>query len=221
MSRSKIFWGAGFALAFALTFGARSASADLVYDLTTGNSPAGLSGFPGPFAEITVHLVDSTHATLTYQALSQGAYDYRFGHAQAIDFNLNPNHVANVSVTTDVATLDTTPTSGQVDGFGNFNFTIDNQDGASDVFTHVVVSLALSNGDTFSSVSDILSGNNLGNILAAGMFAFDAGTTHVASTGFADGAVLVSGVPEPSTMAIAGLGALGFVGYSLRRRVKK
>jgi len=27
--------------------------------------------------------------------------------------------------------------------------------------------------------------------------------------------------PEPSSMAIAGLGALGFVGYGLRRRVKK
>jgi len=28
-------------------------------------------------------------------------------------------------------------------------------------------------------------------------------------------------VPEPSTLAIAGLGALGFVGYGLRRRLKK
>ncbi len=28
-------------------------------------------------------------------------------------------------------------------------------------------------------------------------------------------------VPEPSTMAIAGLGALGFMGYGLRRRLKK
>lgn len=28
-------------------------------------------------------------------------------------------------------------------------------------------------------------------------------------------------VPEPSTMAIAGLGALGFIGYGLRRRLKK
>jgi hypothetical protein len=28
-------------------------------------------------------------------------------------------------------------------------------------------------------------------------------------------------VPEPSTLAIAGLGALGFMGYGLRRRLKK
>jgi hypothetical protein len=27
--------------------------------------------------------------------------------------------------------------------------------------------------------------------------------------------------PEPSSMAIAGLGALGFIGYGLRRRLKK
>lgn len=38
------------------------------------------------------------------------------------------------------------------------------------------------------------------------------------NTGFASGAVLV---PEPSTMAIAGLGALGFVGFGLRRRLEK
>jgi len=30
--------------------------------------------------------------------------------------------------------------------------------------------------------------------------------------------IIQSAVPEPSTMAIAGLGALGFIGYSLRRR---
>jgi hypothetical protein len=31
----------------------------------------------------------------------------------------------------------------------------------------------------------------------------------------------VAAVPEPSTMAIAGLGTLGFMGYGLRRRLKK
>jgi len=37
-------------------------------------------------------------------------------------------------------------------------------------------------------------------------------------TGFAFGGTVV---PEPSSLAIAGLGALGFVGYGLRRRPKK
>jgi hypothetical protein len=32
---------------------------------------------------------------------------------------------------------------------------------------------------------------------------------------------LTPGTPEPSTLAIAGLGALGFLGYSLRRRKAK
>lgn len=32
---------------------------------------------------------------------------------------------------------------------------------------------------------------------------------------------LITAVPEPSALAIAGLGALGFLGYGLRRRVKK
>jgi len=36
-----------------------------------------------------------------------------------------------------------------------------------------------------------------------------------------NGSTTVSAVPEPSTMALAGLGALGFVGYALRRRKAK
>jgi hypothetical protein len=35
------------------------------------------------------------------------------------------------------------------------------------------------------------------------------------------GDVTTSPVPEPSTMAIAGLGAIGFIGFGLRRRLKK
>jgi hypothetical protein len=42
------------------------------------------------------------------------------------------------------------------------------------------------------------------------------------SFGTAPDATLPAGVvPEPSTLAIAGLGALGFIGYGLRRRLKK
>jgi len=36
-----------------------------------------------------------------------------------------------------------------------------------------------------------------------------------------DGEGTITGTPEPSTMAIAGLGMLGFVGFGLRRRLKK
>lgn len=39
-----------------------------------------------------------------------------------------------------------------------------------------------------------------------------------ASTNVTSGDVLTSPVPEPSTMAIAGLGALGLIGFGLRRR---
>jgi hypothetical protein len=34
-------------------------------------------------------------------------------------------------------------------------------------------------------------------------------------------ALTTNPVPEPSTLAVAGLGALGFMGYGLRRRLRK
>jgi hypothetical protein len=43
-------------------------------------------------------------------------------------------------------------------------------------------------------------------------------------TAFTNAGLLIDSpkpIPEPSTLAIAGLGALGFVGYGLRRRLKK
>jgi hypothetical protein len=51
------------------------------------------------------------------------------------------------------------------------------------------------------------------------------GAVHVQNTpSGGSGSAFVGGtppVPEPSTLAIAGLGTLGFLGYGLRRRVKK
>jgi hypothetical protein len=38
------------------------------------------------------------------------------------------------------------------------------------------------------------------------------------ATGFVANSLAVSTTPEPSTLAIAGVGALGFIGYGLRRR---
>src|SRR5947209_5423010 len=44
--------------------GLQQAKADFIFNLTVGNS--GLSGFPGPYATVDVHLVDPTHATISF-----------------------------------------------------------------------------------------------------------------------------------------------------------
>ena len=54
--------------------GPRPASADLMFDLTAGNS--GLNGYTGPFAQVDVHLTDSTHATVTCSSLTYGGNIY-------------------------------------------------------------------------------------------------------------------------------------------------
>jgi LPXTG-motif cell wall-anchored protein len=51
-------------------------------------------------------------------------------------------------------------------------------------------------------------------------FVIRQGLNHGATTNGQTGQDLLVGVPEPSALAIAGLGALGFLGYGLRRRKK-
>src|SRR5262249_33436854 len=104
------------------------------------------------------------------------------------------------------------------DGYGAFNLTIDapnsNLGNSASQISFTVTDL----GGTWGSVADVLTGNNKGNILAAHVGAWDGVSTGFGTlTGYVDHATLA---PEPSTVALAGLGALGFIGYGLRRRLK-
>jgi hypothetical protein len=200
--------------ALALSFGARSASADVfTFDIGIGN--AAVSPFPGPYATVTVNRTDSNDATITYTALSNGGFDYAIGHAQAIDLNVTDNGTISASAVGNGTGTFSGPNSSNVSTFGVFNTVFDNSDGANDVHTLVTVTLT-GTGGLWSSAASVLTPNPDGFIAAAGIFVFQDG--QVVTTGFAgNGSV----VPEPSTMAIAGLGALGFIGYGLRRRLKK
>jgi len=57
---------------------------------------------------------------------------------------------------------------------------------------------------------------NATSFKAGSTFAIDGGVISFSS--YAPSGPTITAVPEPSTMAIAGLGALGFIGYGLRRR---
>jgi hypothetical protein len=43
---------------------AGNAEATLIFDLTAGNPS--ISGYPGPYATVTINVVDTTHATITF-----------------------------------------------------------------------------------------------------------------------------------------------------------
>src|ERR1051326_3191347 len=164
--------------AIALSFAVQPASADPL-SLTIGNS--GLAGYNGPFANVTINLTDSTHAAITFTALdgtdSHGnIVHYLMGGQGAVGLNVN----GTVAVSPNPPTAPTGPQDGAAapqltvagagneDGFGNFNWTLDNFDGFSHAFRTISFTLINISG-TWSSASNILTPNN-GAINAGGPF---------------------------------------------------
>jgi hypothetical protein len=200
-----------------------SASADVaVYDLVAPNSD--LSSYHGPFLQVTVNLKDSTHATITFDSLKNGGYQYLLtggvgSPAQAA--------FANVSGTFTLASFSGTPFngttnalssggSGSVNGFGSFDETVRIKDNIlSDSYTEVVLTVAATGTTSWEKAANVLASNGDQQILAAHVGALASGGTGFNQTGFVAGAVLV---PEPSTLAMACLGAIAFASYGLRRR---
>jgi len=82
-----------------------------------------------------------------------------------------------------------------------------------DSFTTILGTQSGKQTDAFT-----FSGLNVGTFAVA--YGEDTSSSLAYTSPFTE-AGLTTGVPEPSTLAIAGLGVLGFVGYGLRRRVKK
>src|ERR1700746_434412 len=67
--------------------GLQQAKADTVYTLSQGNTA--ISGFPGPYGTATVHLVDATHATVTFASNTVAGNIYLFGDGGSVAVNVN------------------------------------------------------------------------------------------------------------------------------------
>jgi hypothetical protein len=250
MSKSRIFLTLLFAVALALTFGARSASADTI-DYTLNSPNAALSSYPGPYGTVDVNLTGGPNtnvAVITFTAnpdpVTGGSPAtsnvYLFSDSSMADVNTNgavtvssvsdalhsPNSsgISFVNFNSPSASFGG---SGNVDGFGTFNVTIDNNSGFDQAVNFVQFTVTKNSG-TWSSASNVLASNGAPNnaFIAAHVYVAQVSDSTVdehngaLATGFVANGGATS-VPEPSTMAIAALGALGFIGYGLRRRLKK
>jgi len=209
MFRPKFLLALGMALALAMTLGVGSASA-VTFPLTLNTPNSQLSGTTGPYAIVTATQQNSTTVRFTFTP--QGSYGFVDGGSVALNINCDPSHITVSNFDTSVFTANVS-TGGQnnLDGFGNFNVNLNEKNSANPVTTPVTFDVSCSDGLT---VATSLIANANGELAGAHIFA-----PSVGKTGFvADGP---AAVPEPSTLAIAGLGALSFVGYGLRRRLKK
>ena len=207
-----------------LTIGAPPASADLFsFDLGTGNSA--ISGFPGPYAQVTVDRTSSTIATVTFTSLTNSGNIYLMGDGGTVAVNVNASSWTLSGITGSNSGTGFTlggPFSdggaGNEDGFGSFNQTINTFDG----FTHSSDTISFTLTDTsgtWASAANVLTPNASGEDAAAHIFVTSSpanAANGALATGFASqGAPVPS--PEPSSLSIFGVGLLGLLGLARRR----
>jgi hypothetical protein len=187
------------------------ASPDYSFNLDLGNSA--LSGYNGPYANVSIHLTDATHATITATSLSKDGFTYFMGGNRAFDANVNSTDfsVSNITAKNSVSGISYSSefTEGigdfQVDGWGRFNLIIS---GANNSHQVDLISFVLFNeSGSWSSAQSVLFGNDGGYLAASHVAA-------VSETGFATGNG--TSVPIPGAAYLMGSGLIALLG--LRRK---
>jgi hypothetical protein len=169
------------------------------------------TGTPGPYGQICVTLVDSTHATIQAEALP----GFLMAGNQTLGLNVN-----STSFTAGAVTGDGGPYTANyfpippIDGFGNFSFVLDTFDGPANGSTFL----------TFTLTDNVGSWPTVSNVLAPNLLGYDAAMkicTAAACLGFAaerGGSVVPQPAPEPGMLGLLAIGLLAWGLPALRRR---
>src|SRR6185437_1562840 len=161
------------ALAVGLVLAASVARADSVsFTLRPGNSA--ISGSPGPYGTATVTLTSSTTATVTFDA--DAGFLLIDGSSAAVNVNATTWTLGPITGTAGPGFTQATYSdggSGNVNGFGVFNQTINSSDGYSSGSAEITFTLTDTSG-TWADAASVLTANSAGNTVAAHIAVCDA-----------------------------------------------
>lgn len=192
-----------------------TASADAIYTLDAIDSSIGGTG---PYGTVDVHLVDSTHAILTFNANTAGNFFFMGGTGSAAA-NVDAATFTLSSISGDCSSCTYSQQSaGNEDGWGSFNARVTSSNsGPGGRSTTISFELTNTSG-TWADDLAVLTNTNQGFQVAAHVGYCPTGIGGDCTTGFttASGPPVLE-TPEPGVLSLVAAGLL-VLGFTMRRR---